>query len=406
MSTIKSSNEHLTLNADGSSKDIKFQANGVEKASISSAGAFTSTTIDATKLTGNLPAISGASLTNVNAVNGGRKNMIINGAMQVAQRGATSTSEGYASVDRFFTYKENTDQLTITQATHDTVPDGFGASWKIDVGTAETSIEANDLYQITTRLEGQDLQHLKFGTSSAQSITLQFWARSSKTGTYVVNLYNSGSTRNITNTYTISTINTWEHKTMTFVGDTSNGFANTNARGLDVQWQLMAGSNFTGTASTSWGAVSDARQANGQSTTWGEAASDTFYITGVQLEVGSTATDFEQRSYGEELALCQRYYFAPSQSSMGIGRGDGSAGLHCSLPIPVPLRANPTVPSTVSVIAYMHDAASSQASSGISNPVNREGQVTFTLASLSSMNDDRNGAFKVNSSSWYFDSEL
>jgi hypothetical protein len=267
--------------------------------------------------------------------------------MQVAQRGATSTSEGYASVDRFFTYKENTDQLTITQATHDTVPDGFGASWKIDVGTAETSIEANDLYQITTRLEGQDLQHLKFGTSSAQSITLQFWARSSKTGTYVVNLYNSGSTRNITNTYTISTINTWEHKTMTFVGDTSNGFANTNARGLDVQWQLMAGSNFTGTASTSWGAVSDARQANGQSTTWGEAASDTFYITGVQLEVGSTATDFEHRSYGEELALCQRYYYEIQSSFIS----HSTTGFIFNLQFPVTMRATPSQTHSYSSVA-------------------------------------------------------
>ena len=252
-------------------------------------------------------ATTDALTTRINAA-GGRRNIIINGAMQVAQRGTTSTSEGYASVDRFFTYKENTDQLTITQATHDTVPDGFGASWKIDVGTAETAIEANDLYQIVTRLEGQDLQHLKFGTSSAQSITLQFWARSSKTGTYVVHLYNSDAGRDITATYTINTINTWEHKTMTFAGDTVSGFTNDANRSLDIQWQLMAGSNFTGTTSTSWGALADPRTANGQNTTWGESASDTFYITGVQLELGSTATDFEHRSYGEELALCQRYY--------------------------------------------------------------------------------------------------
>ena len=276
----------------------------------------------------------------------GRKNMIINGAMQVAQRGTSSTSDGYATVDRFFTYKENTDQLTITQLQHDTVPDGFGASWKIDVGTQETAIEANDLYQITTRLEGQDLQHLKYGTSSAQSTTLSFWVYASKTGTYVVHLYNRDSGRDITATYTINTINTWEHKTMTFAGDTVSGFDNDANRSLDIQWQLMAGSNFTGTASTSWGALADPRTANGQNTTWGTNASDTFYITGIQWEVGSVATDFEHRNYGEELALCQRYFqFFVDGAGYFAGNGVGSNRIDCGLPLAVPLRASPSFTS-------------------------------------------------------------
>jgi hypothetical protein len=267
------------------------------------------TSIPAANITGTLPAISGASLTNVNAVNGGRKNMVINGAMNVAQRGTSSTSNGYATVDRFFTYKENTDQITLTQFQHDNAPPGFGRSWKVDVGTSENAVEANDLIEAVTRLEGQDLQHLKWGTSSAQSVTLSFWIMSSNTGTYVVNLYNRVSARNITATYTISVADTWEHKTMTFPGDTVAGFTWDNNRALDIVWKLMAGSNFTGTASTTWGTNSDARTANGISNNnWGTGSDDTWYLSGVQLEVGSVATDFEHRSYGEELALCERYF--------------------------------------------------------------------------------------------------
>jgi len=239
---------------------------------------------------------------------GATKNLVINGAMQIAQRATTSGSEGIQTVDRFQTYKESCEQLAVTQSQSTTAPAGFGKSMKLDVTTAESAIEANDLYQISTRLEGQDLQHLEHGSSTAKSVTLSFWVRSSKTGTYGISLYKRDSFKDITSTYTISSANTWEKKTVTFVGDTSSAIDNDNGRSLDITWRLLVGSQFTGTASTSWGTGTDARSGNGHTATWGSSTSDDFYLTGVQLEVGSSATDFEHRSVGQERELCKRYF--------------------------------------------------------------------------------------------------
>ena len=297
----------------GSIAAARIANNTIDSAHIASGAvddAHLATGITASKLTGALPAISAASLTNVpkDVTVGGRKNMVINGAMQVAQRGTSSTSGGYATVDRFFTYIESCEQLAVTQTQSTDNPNGFGSSYKLDVTTAETATEANDQYEIVTRLEGQDLQHLQHNSSGAKSVTLSFWVRSSKTGTYCVALYKRDTTRNITSTYAISSANTWEKKTVTFAGDTSGAIDNDANRSLDISWKLLIGSNFTGTASTTWGSTTDARSANGHTATWGSSTSDDFYLTGVQLELGSTATDFEHRSYGEELVLCQRYY--------------------------------------------------------------------------------------------------
>jgi len=249
---------------------------------------------------------------------GATKNLVINGAMQIAQRATTSGSEGYQTVDRFQTYKESCEQLAVTQSQSTTAPAGFGKSWKLDVTTAESAIEANDLYSISTRLEGQDLQHLEHGSSTAKSVTLSFWVRSSKTGTYGIQVYKRDSFRDITSTYTISSANTWEKKTVTFVGDTSSAIDNDNGRSLDITWRLLVGSQFTGTTSTSWGTGTDARSGNGHTATWGSSTSDDFYLTGVQLEVGSSATDFEHRSVGQETQLCKRYFqrFGGSQNKV------------------------------------------------------------------------------------------
>ena len=296
---------------------------------------------------------SGGNTTTVNGIsplaNTARfgRNMIINGAMQVAQKGTTSGSEGYQTVDRFHTYKESCEQLAVTQSQSTTAPAGFGKSWKLDVTTAESAIEANDLYQIVTRLEGQDLQHLEHGSSTAKSVTLSFWVRSSKTGTYGISLYKRDSFKDITSTYTISSANTWEKKTVTFVGDSSSTIDNDNGRSLDITWRLLVGSQFTGTTSTSWGTGTDARSGNGHTSTWGSSTSDDFYLTGVQLEVGDTATDFEHLSYGEELAACQRYYYQIGDGT-GFGSAQSGSGANAYLwayPFrhPVPMRAAPTL---------------------------------------------------------------
>ena len=242
--------------------------------------------------------------------NTGRRNMVINGAMQVAQRGTSSTTlTTYATVDRFLSaLSGTTDQLAGTQAQSTTAPDGFSNSYKIDCTTAETTIDADEFWRVRHYIEAQNLQHLKYGTSAAQSVTLSFYVRSNVTGTYACNIYQPDGVRQITKTYAISAADTWEYKTITFPGDTSGTINNDNGSGLEISWFLMAGSTWTGTDSTSWGAYANGGLANGHAVNMASSTSNEWYITGVQLEVGTNASDFEHRSFGEELSLCQRYF--------------------------------------------------------------------------------------------------
>ena len=253
------------------------------------------------------------------------RNLIINGAMQVAARGTSTsgaTGSGYFSTDRWQIANSSLGTWTVSKST--TAPDGFSNSFKMDCTTADASPAAGDFLIFRQHVEAQNLQHLKFGTSSAQSLTLSFWVRSNKTGTYIAELLQpDASNRHINKAYTISSADTWEYKTITFAGDTSGVINNDNGTGFQVNWWLGAGSNFTGgTLQTSWGAVTSANRAVGN-VNLADTISNDWYITGVQLEVGDTATPFEHRSFGEELALCQRYYqkmgpFGTSDYPFGI----------------------------------------------------------------------------------------
>ena len=238
------------------------------------------------------------------------RNLIINGAMQVAARGTSTsgaTGSGYFSTDRWQIANSSLGTWTVSKST--TAPDGFSNSFKMDCTTADASPAAGDFLIFRQHVEAQNLQHLKFGTSSAQSLTLSFWVRSNKTGTYIAELLQpDASNRHINKAYTISSADTWEYKTITFAGDTSGVINNDNGTGFQVNWWLGAGSDFTsGTLQTSWGAVTSANRAVG-SVNLADSTSNEWYITGVQLELGETATPFEHRSYGDELARCQRYY--------------------------------------------------------------------------------------------------
>ena len=257
----------------------------------------------------------------------GRRNLIINGAMQVTQRGTSqsgvSNTSGYYVCDRWKGEETGfqTPAFTISQETS-VVPDGFGSVLKYDVTTADATLGADNSWIIQQRLEGQDLQGLKFGTSSAQSLTLSFWVYSNKTGTWIAELQNKDATRHISQAYTINSTNTWEQKTLTFAGDTVSGFGNDNGASLYVNFWLYGGTNFTsGTLATSWAATTNANRAVGQ-VNFADSTDNNFYITGVQLEVGDTATPFEHRSYGEELAACQRYY-QTSFTTLPVAQGQG-----------------------------------------------------------------------------------
>jgi len=231
-----------------------------------------------------------------------RRNLIINGAMQVAQRGTTAISAGnnkYGGPDRFRQQNDSDGATSVSRNTES--PEGFGYSLKVDVTSADSSLDADDMYRIQTRFEGQDLQGLKKGTSNAQSLTLSFWVRSPKTGTHIVNLYDSDNTRLIAKSYTVNTADTWEYKTITFAGDTTGAFNNDNALSLSVYWYLCAGTNWgSGTLATDWEAYTKANIAVGQVNCLDDGANN-FYLTGVQLEVGDTATPFEQWDYRRKL---------------------------------------------------------------------------------------------------------
>ena len=247
------------------------------------------------------------------------KNMVINGSMTIAQRATSvaslSSTATYSTCDRFMVQYGSSGTFTESQST--TTPSGFSNSLKLDCTTADSS---PNYLLISQRIEGQNVQHLKKGTSSAVSTTLSFYVRSSKTGTYQVNLRDIDNTRIIGATYTISSADTWEQKIITFAGDTTGAFDNDNAASLDIEWWLASGSTYnSGAVPTAWEAAANGDRAAGLNVAIGASTSDDFHITGVQLEVGEKATPFEHRSFGDELARCQRYFerFKRSYSEMG-----------------------------------------------------------------------------------------
>ena len=296
MSTLKSSAEDLTLNADGSGNDIKFQSNGVEKGSLTAEGVLTATSF----------AGSGANLTGIS----GRKNILYNGAMKIPQRGTSwaAIASGSYSLDRWQFNNLTIGAYTVTQDSN--APDGFANSFKIDCTTADASPAAADYLLMMQKNEGQDLQQLKKGTNSAESVTLSFWVKCNKTGDFQVNLLDNDNSRIIGNAVTINSADTWEQKTITFAGDTTGAFDDDTNRSLDIEWMFDAGSTYTsGSVPTSWQTTTQADRGAGVTLALADSTSNYINITGVQLELGTVATDFEHKSYGEELALCQRYYY-------------------------------------------------------------------------------------------------
>ena len=278
------------------------------------------------------------------------KNIIINGDMSIAQR-ATSvtgiTGSGYNTVDRFSTNILNMGTFTESQSTDVPTGQGFATSLKLDCTTADASPAAGDNIQFRQKVEAQNLQYLKFGTSSAESITLSFWVKSVKTGTYIVELRHHDATKFISQSYTISSASTWEKKTLTFPGYTTTGFGNDNAAGLFINWWLGAGTNFTsGTLNTSWNSSVDANSAVGQ-VNLADSTSNEWYVTGVQLETGTTASEFEFLPFNSNLDKCQRYCFSePAGDAYHVimnGFNPNTSLFIGIKQLPVPMRAEPSI---------------------------------------------------------------
>ena len=273
------------------------------------------------------------------------RNLIINGAMQVAQRGtsfASISGAAYsAGVDRFFVQDVNSaaGEATVSQST--TAPDDFINSLKIDVTTADTSLVAADQYKIEHRIEGQNISHLNWGTSAAKTVTLSFWIRSNKTGNTQVALLNSANDRAYVATFTINTANTWEKKELTVAGETSGTWLTTNGVGLRLRWGSF-GSTYQTSSIDQW-ISSETMSRDDSPINFFDSTDNELYLTGVQLEIGEQATPFEHRSYGNELARCQRYYWQFTANNPLYAFQYHNTFKYAIRPHPVQMRATPTV---------------------------------------------------------------
>ena len=331
-----------TINADTSnglvitpdtSGDINLQSAGVTKASVTSAGL----------------TVGGSNISPQPTF----RNLVINGDMRIAQRGTSATgitSSGYYVVDRFQHGIGSMGTWSISQSTDVPTGQGFANSLKMDCTTADASPAVSDTLIVRQKIEGQMLQHLKKGTSSAEKVTVSFWVKSAKTGTYILELDDRDNTRHICQSYTIDTADTWEKKTLTFDGDTTGAFDSDNNSSLWLSFWLGAGTNFTsGTLATSWTSRTDANRAVGQ-VNLADNTSNYIRITGIQLEVGEGASDFEHLPYDVQLQRCQRYFvnaLSGTTDAYGVfafGQNNSSTQVRCMFTTPTQMR---TVPSLI-----------------------------------------------------------
>ena len=276
------------------------------------------------------------------------RNIIINGDMSIAQRGTSATGlgngdTGYHTCDRWKWTEGGspTFEFTMSQDTDVPTGQGFANSLKYDCTTADTSFASSDLLRLQQEIEGQNLQYLKKGTSNAKSLTVSFWVKSNKTGTYIAELEDRDNSRYISQSYTISSADTWEKKTITFSGDTSGTLDNDNGNSLRLNFWLGGGSDFTsGTLSTTWH-TTNANRAVGQ-VNLADSTSNEWYITGVQLEAGSQASDFEFLPTDVNLNRCLRYFYYDDARLSLMTRRVSDGSREALKQFPVPMRAAPT----------------------------------------------------------------
>lgn len=338
-----------------------------------------------TGVTGVLPEANGG--TGSSAGNQMFKNRIINGAMVIDQRGTATTpvtvnTAFYTyTVDRWFGYGQGSDGVFTGQRST-TAPTGFTNSVLFTVTTADSSIGASQVYAFGQKIEGFNVADLGWGTASAQTVTLSFQVRASVTGTYSVTFFNSAFNRGYTATFTVNVANTFETKTITISGDTSGTWLTDNGVGLTLWFSLGAGSTYTGTAGA-WNAGTT-YAATGQVNLIATNGA-TFYITGVQLEKGSTATSFDYRPYGTELALCQRYYWSSNANTnttdpaLGAGVSATTTAAFIYVAYPVSMRAAPTL-TTSGTFNYRSATSLAVSAVGLSTAGNDSCNLNVTTA--------------------------
>ena len=276
---------------------------------------------------------------------GGRRNLIINGGQTIWQRGTSFTTpatDAYVS-DR---WQQGAEFGSIDVSRSTDTPDGFGYSLKIDVNSTGNPASSGQQVVLQQKIEAQDLQGVGFGTSGAQAMTMTFWVKCAITGTFPVWFYRPDNARHFAAHYTIDAVDTWEKKTISIPADTSGTLPVDNGEGLRVRFALDSDTLYTGGIPSAWEAINNDRYGS-MTTTFMETASNYIQFTGVQLEVGTVATPFEHRSYGEELALCQRYYAKIAGGANGEGLGLGayyaSDSLDWYITHPVEMRSTATL---------------------------------------------------------------
>lgn len=333
----------------------------------------------------------------------GYRNVVINGAMQVAQR-ATSvagiTASGYWTADRW-----NLDIGSLgtwTQSVENDAPTGSGLrkSLKMTCTTADASPAAGDFMLLQTLLEGQNVQQFLKGTASAKGFTLTFWVKGTTTGTYVASLYDNDNARNVGKTYTIDTANTWEKKTLAFPADTTGAFDNDNAQSLRIWFGLGFGTNFTsGTLPATWASYSAANSFAGQTVNLAGATSRSWQITGVQLEAGSVATPFEFEDIQTTFIRCYRYFQTsyiygstwPSYPTGGVQvryNNSVDTGYIDGFSFIAPMRAAPTITLYNQVSGLVGIYRGSDAANVTGNTFPRIGTITSGLITLGTANQN------------------
>ena len=266
------------------------------------------------------------------------KNRFINGGMTIAQRGTSAVTDGDAfPVDRWAT--ENATDGSYSAQQSSTAPAGFNYSTAITITAADTNLTTTQRLQFYQKIEGYNFADFGWGTADAKTVTLSFWVRSSLTGTFGGALMNSAQNRSYPYSYTISAANTWEYKSVTITGDTTGTWLTTNGIGCRINWGLGVGPSFSGTANTWAGALYFAP--TGATSVVGTSGA-TFYITGVQLEVGSSATGFEYVNYQTSLANCQRYYWQNTTTNGYYAYQYNATNKFLFVPHPVTMRTTPT----------------------------------------------------------------
>ena len=338
------------------------------------------------------------------------RNIIINGDMSLAQRGTSVSGITNASGDVFvndrFCWSESgsmTSTFTMSQVTDVPAGQGFAKSLKLDC-TATDTPATTERIRIETRFEGQNLQYLKKGTANAESWTLSFWVKSVKTGTYIVNFRDEDNTRIVSKAYTISSANTWEKKTVTGAPDTTDPFDNDNAHSLTIAWILSAGSSLqSGSLADGWQDYANANYAAGQ-VNFADSTSNEFYLTGVQLEAGTTASDFEFLPYDVNLQRCHRYCLILGDAPGGatydyadngvIGHYYNTTDFYPNFFFPVPMRSTPGVSFSTTGSGLGDVASQNTAKTGTSAGTNSTSSTNINFrVSTSSANQGSGGAF-------------